>query len=83
MTTIRRPNRRRIPELAALVNGGVCAGSGKIRWLSERGAEQAAAIMANHDPDPERAARLVTYRHAVCGDWHVGHRAPQRPEAAS
>lgn len=68
MTSIRRPNRRHIRGLADLVNG--CPTTGKIRYLDQRTAEQARDQLARHDPD---AARLETYRHASCGDWHVGH----------
>ena len=75
MTHIRRPNRRPIPGLDALVNGGSCASSGKVRYLDQRTAEHARRILATRDPD---AARLESYRHGGaggCGDWHIGHAA--------
>lgn len=72
MTAIRRPNRRPIPGLAELVNGGACPSSRKVRYLDERTARMALEQVGRHDPDPER---LNVYRHDHCGDWHVGHRS--------
>lgn len=75
MTHIRRPNRRPIPGLAELVNGGSCSTSGKVRYLDERTAGMARDLVARHDPEP---ARLEVYHHGACGDWHIGHRPERR-----
>ena len=77
MTHVRRPNRRPIPGLDELVNGGVCASTRKIRYLDSRTAQRALAQVATEDPDPERRATLHIYRHDDCGDWHVGHSVPR------
>lgn len=79
MTHVRRPNRRPIPGLAELVNGGACAASGKVRYLDRRAAETARVMTARADPDQARAARLHVYQHAACGDWHIGH-DQERPD---
>lgn len=82
MTHIRRPNRRRVPELAELVNGGLCPSSRKVRYLDSRTAAAARRWLVNADPDPARAARLGVYQCERCGDWHVGHRpVPRRTDA--
>ena len=73
MTHVRRPNRRPIPGLAELVNGGACAASGKVRYLDRRTAETARMMTAHADPDPARAARLHVYLDPWCRDWHIGH----------
>lgn len=70
MTHVRRPNRRPIPGLGELVNGGSCATSGKVRYLDQRTAARARDMVAKHDPDAER---LHVYHHGACGDWHIGH----------
>lgn len=75
MTAIRRPNRRPIPGLADLVNGGACPSSRKVRYLDERTARTALERVARHDPNRDR---LEVYRHGACGDWHVGHRVEGR-----
>lgn len=77
MTHVSKPNRRPIPGLADLVNGGSCPSSRKIRWLDERTARQALEQIGRHDPD---ADRLGVYQCARCGDWHVGHRGPVRDD---
>ena len=73
MTHVRRPNRRRVPELAELINGGTCRASGKVRFLDERTAMIARDLTAKRDPDPARAATLGAYVCTACGDWHIGH----------
>lgn len=78
MTTIRRPNRRRIPELGQLINEGQCPSSGKVRYLDGRVAAIARRWLVAIDPDPARAARLGVYQCDRCGDWHVGHAAVPR-----
>lgn len=78
MTHISKPNRRPIPGLAELVNGGSCRWTGKVRWLDERTAQRALEKIAQHDPDAERAARLEVFQCGRCGDWHVGHRGVPR-----
>ena len=69
-THVAKPNRRRIPGLAELVNGGNCPHSGKVRYLDQRTATRALEQIAVQDPERDR---LSTYR-CKCGDWHVGHR---------
>lgn len=69
MTTVRRPNRRRIRGLSEMVNE-LCSSSGKRRYIDRRGAVHAMAEIAVDDPN---ADRLVTYRCTACGDFHVGH----------
>ena len=70
MTTIRRPNRRRIRGLAEAVNE-LCPSTGKRRYIDRRGAVRAMAeLVAGDDP---HADRLNTYRCTACGDFHVGH----------
>lgn len=78
MAHVRRPNRRPIPGLAELVDGGACARTGKVRYLDRRVAETARMMTARADPDPARAARLEVFQCSRCGDFHVGH-APERP----
>lgn len=76
MTHVRRPNRRRVAGLDALVNGGSCTASGgKIRYLDERTADVARGHVAAKDPDGDR---LEAYRCGSCRDWHIGHRSPDR-----
>lgn len=74
MAIVRRPNRRPIPGLADLVNGGACPSSRKVRYLDERTARTALEQIGRDDPDRDR---LDVYHHS-CGDWHVGHRV-ERP----
>lgn len=75
MTHVRRPNRRRLPELNAIATGETCPATGKIRYVDRRHAAVVRDELAKRDPD---ADRLDVYQHsgrAGCGDWHVGHRA--------
>lgn len=74
MTHVRRPNRRPIPGLDELVNGGACTSSGKVRYLDARVAGQARDLVARNDPNGQL---LEVYHHAACGDWHIGHRVPR------
>lgn len=79
MTHVRRPNRRPVPGMTDLVDGGICTLSGKVRYLDARTAGRALTSVASHDPDPERVSRLEVYHCARCADWHVGHRSEGVP----
>lgn len=79
MTHVRRPNRRHVPELADLVNGGTCEPTGKVRFLDRRTAEFARERLARRPADPDRD-RLHVFPCGLCRDWHVGH---DRSKAAS
>lgn len=70
MTTLRRPNRRRVPAMHAYATGQTCTRTGKARFLDERGATAAIAELAHRDPDRDQ---LNAYRCPHCSDWHVGH----------
>ena len=72
MTHVRRPNRRHVPELSDLVNGGTCEPSGKVRFLDQRTAELARERLARRPADPDRHL-LHVYWCGRCRDWHVGH----------
>lgn len=78
MTAVRRPNRRRIPELAQIADGGVCRQTGKLRYFDERTATIAMRQIAKRDPS---RARLNVFDCDHCGDWHVGH-TPKGPNDA-
>lgn len=78
MTALRRPNRRRLPGVAALVHGALCPETRKVRYLDERSALIAREQVGRDDPS---RARLGTWRCAQCGDWHVGH-TPKGPTDA-
>lgn len=85
MTHVRRPNRRRVPELVDVVRGDLCPMSGKVRYVDPRAAAAARRWLVRIDPDPARAARLGVYQCERCRDWHLGHRPVSRgtAEAAS
>lgn len=70
MTHVRRPNRRRLPGMVAAVEGSVCLTTGKLRYADRGSADRARAELARRDPSPDA---LEVYRHADCGDWHIGH----------
>jgi hypothetical protein len=72
MTSVRRPNRRPVPELQSF-GGAICPDFRKIRYVEERAAQAALAHLARRDPDPVRAARLHVFRCPHCRDFHVGH----------
>jgi hypothetical protein len=71
--TIRRPNRRHVPEIEAHVAGTLCPVTGKRRYQTEFTAEQGRKAVARRDPDRDRAAQLHVYRCSSCLDLHIGH----------
>ena len=73
MSTVRKPNRRHVPELSEAAGGASCLGGGKVRYIDRRSAQL--ALLTLHrvaESDPEREL-LNVYRCPDCGDWHVGH----------
>lgn len=78
MTHVRHPNRRPQRGLDQLLNGGLCRGSGKLRYIDERAAQRVRDQMAARDPDPDA---LRVYWCGGCRDWHVGHDRPRAERA--
>ena len=78
MTAIRRPNRRHVPEMAAIAMGEICHRTRKVRYIDERTALRGMEQVSRRDPS---RARLNAFECEHCGDWHVGHR-PKEPSDA-
>jgi hypothetical protein len=69
---LHKPNRRPMPEVDELVNGGLCSVSGKLRYRTIEGADQAIAKLRSYGTDPD-ADQLGAYRCKWCRDYHAGH----------
>jgi len=73
VTSIRKPNRRRLGILIEAASGQRCDATGKVRHPTQQAAREVLAELLHRPDDPDREL-LVVFRCRRCGDWHVGHR---------